>query len=197
MAQSTRYEGKTYTIVWGYESQNNHNTTAAAGVLDAFGPDSTVKVTGDIDGTRLCIHRDIYGALREVTICDPPNPETGNARGPDPLLRLPLRQTTPAVQNTRPTTPTVEQASLDHARPGERQADPDRYHQLMADVLVRAGGVLLAADLCWSVSARACSIRHSTEHVLVDDVKGKILNWLGATAGVGGPTFGEKGARPY
>ena len=29
------YEGKTYTIVWGYESQNNPNTTAAAGVLDA------------------------------------------------------------------------------------------------------------------------------------------------------------------
>lgn len=46
------YEGKTYTIVWGYESQNNPNTTAAAGVLDAFGPDSNVKVTGEnIDGT--------------------------------------------------------------------------------------------------------------------------------------------------
>ena len=74
------YEGKTYTIVWGYESQNNPNTTAAAGVLDAFGPDSNVKVTGDIDGTDSAQYTvTIYGALREVT--DPviptnPEPET-------------------------------------------------------------------------------------------------------------------------
>ena len=63
------YEGKTYTIVWGYESQNNPNTTAAAGVLDAFGPDSNVKVTGEnIDGTDSTQYTvTIYGALREVT----------------------------------------------------------------------------------------------------------------------------------
>lgn len=63
------YEGKTYTIVWGYESQNNPNTTAAAGVLDAFGPDSNVKVTGEtIDGTDSAKYTvTIYGALREVT----------------------------------------------------------------------------------------------------------------------------------
>ena len=77
------YEGKTYTIVWGYESQNNPNTTAAAGVLDAFGPDSNVKVTGDIDGTDSAQYTvTIYGALREVTDpVIPTNPKTGNARG--------------------------------------------------------------------------------------------------------------------
>ena len=128
------YEGKTYTIVWGYESQNNPNTTAAAGVLDAFGPDSNVKVTGDtIDGTDSAQYTvTIYGALREVT--DPviptnPEPETPEDSDPTPpapetpedSAPTPPASTTPttpafttpttqAVQNARPTTPTVEQA---------------------------------------------------------------------------------------
>ena len=120
------YEGKTYTIVWGYESQNNPNTTAAAGVLDAFGPDSNVKVTGEnIDGTDSARYTvTIYGALREVT--DPviptnPKPETPKdpdptppapetPKDPDPTPPASTTPTTPAVQNTRPTTPTVEQA---------------------------------------------------------------------------------------
>lgn len=88
------YEGKTYTIVWGYESQNNPNTTAAAGVLDAFGPDSNVKVTGDIDGTDSAQYTvTIYGALREVT--DPVIPTNPNRKRPRTsilLLRLPLRR---------------------------------------------------------------------------------------------------------
>lgn len=141
------YEGKTYTIVWGYESQNNPNTTAAAGVLDAFGPESNVKVTGDnIDGTDSARYTvTIYGALREVT--DPviptnPKPETPEDSAPTPPA--PTTPTTPAVQDARPTTPAVEQAvakttpapetpvnpPVQDARPGERQADPDRYHQL-------------------------------------------------------------------
>ena len=142
------YEGKTYTIVWGYESQNNPNTTAAAGVLDAFGPDSNVKVTGEnIDGTdseRYTVT--IYGALREVT--DPviptnPKPETPEDSDPTPPAPAPTTPTTPAVQDARPTTPAVEQAVAKTTPagdprepagtgcpPGERQADPDRYHQL-------------------------------------------------------------------
>ena len=109
------YEGKTYTIVWGYESQNNPNTTAAAGVLDAFGPDSNVKVTGEnIDGTDSAKYTvTIYGALREVT--DPviptnPKPETPEDSDPTPPAPAPTTPTTPAVQDARPTTPAVEQA---------------------------------------------------------------------------------------
>ena len=109
------YEGKTYTIVWGYESQNNPNTTAAAGVLDAFGPDSNVKVTGEnIDGTDSAQYTvTIYGALREVT--DPviptnPKPETPEGSDPTPPAPAPTAPTTPAVQDARPTTPAVEQA---------------------------------------------------------------------------------------
>ena len=135
------YEGKTYTIVWGYESQNNPNTTAAAGVLDAFGPDSNVKVTGEnIDGTDSARYTvTIYGALREVT--DPviptnPKPETPEDSDPTPPAPAPTTPTTPAVQDARPTTPAVEQAVAKTTPagtgcpPGERQADPDRYHQL-------------------------------------------------------------------
>ena len=67
-----------------------------AGVLDAFGPDSNVKVTGDtIDGTDSAQYTvTIYGALREVT--DPviptnPAPETPEDPNPTP----------PAPENAR------------------------------------------------------------------------------------------------
>ena len=100
------YEGKTYTIVWGYESQNNPNTTAAAGVLDAFGPDSNVKVTGEtIDGTDSAQYTvTIYGALREVTDpVIPTNPEPETPEDSDPTPPAPTTPTTPAVQDARPT----------------------------------------------------------------------------------------------
>lgn len=99
------YEGKTYTIVWGYESQNNPNTTAAAGVLDAFGPDSNVKVTGEtIDGTDSAQYTvTIYGALREVTDpMIPTNPKPETPEDSDPTPPAPTTPTTPAVQDTRP-----------------------------------------------------------------------------------------------
>lgn len=99
------YEGKTYTIVWGYESQNNPNTTAAAGVLDAFGPDSNVKVTGEtIDGTDSAQYTvTIYGALREVTDpVIPTNPKPETPEDSDPTPPAPTTPTTPAVQDTRP-----------------------------------------------------------------------------------------------
>ena len=158
------YEGKTYTIVWGYESQNNPNTTAAAGVLDAFGPDSNVKVTGEnIDGTDSAQYTvTIYGALREVT--DPviptnPEPETPEDSDPTPPAPAPTTPTTPAVQDARPTTPAVEQAvakttpapetpvnpPVQDARPESGKLIQTGTTNWMADVLVRAGGVLLAA----------------------------------------------------
>ena len=155
------YEGKTYTIVWGYESQNNPNTTAAAGVLDAFGPDSNVKVTGDIDGTDSAQYTvTIYGALREVTDpVIPTNPKPETPEGSDPTPPAPTTPTTPAVQDARPTTPAVEQAvakttpapetpvnpPVQDARPESGKLIQTGTTNWVADVLVRAGGVLLAA----------------------------------------------------
>lgn len=156
------YEGKTYTIVWGYESQNNPNTTAAAGVLDAFGPDSNVKVTGDtIDGTDSARYTvTIYGALREVTDpVIPTNPAPETPEDSDPTPPAPTTPTTPAVQDARPTTPAVEQAvakttpapetpvnpPVQDARPESGKLIQTGTTNWMADVLVRAGGVLLAA----------------------------------------------------
>lgn len=155
------YEGKTYTIVWGYESQNNPNTTAAAGVLDAFGPDSNVKVTGEnIDGTDSARYTvTIYGALREVTDpVIPTNPKPETPEGSDPTPPAPTTPTTPAVQDARPTTPAVEQAvakttpapetpvnpPVQDARPESGKLIQTGTTNWMADVLVRAGGVLLA-----------------------------------------------------
>lgn len=156
------YEGKTYTIVWGYESQNNPNTTAAAGVLDAFGLDSNVKVTGEnIDGTDSARYTvTIYGALREVTDpVIPTNPKPETPEGSDPTPPAPTAPTTPAVQDARPTTPAVEQAvakttpapetpvnpPVQDARPESGKLIQTGTTNWMADVLVRAGGVLLAA----------------------------------------------------
>lgn len=175
------YEGKTYTIVWGYESQNNPNTTAAAGVLDAFGPDSNVKVTGDtIDGTdseRYTVT--IYGALREVT--DPviptnPKQETPEDSDPTPPAPAPTTPTTPAVQDARPTTPAVEQAvakttpapetpanpPVQDARPESGKLIQTGTTNWMADVLVRAGGVLLAAG--YLLERKRKGMFHKAQH---------------------------------
>lgn len=169
------YEGKTYTIVWGYESQNNPNTTAAAGVLDAFGPDSNVKVTGDIDGTDSAKYTvTIYGALREVT--DPTNPKPETPEGSDPTPPAPTTPTTPAVQDARPTTPAVEQAvakttpapetpvnpPVQDARPESGKLIQTGTTNWMADVLVRAGGVLLAAG--YLLERKRKSMSHKAQH---------------------------------
>lgn len=175
------YEGKTYTIVWGYESQNNPNTTAAAGVLDAFGPDSNVKVTGEtIDGTDSARYTvTIYGALREVT--DPviptnPEPETPEDSDPTPPAPAPTTPTTPAVQDARPTTPAVEQAvakttpapetpvnpPVQDARPESGKLIQTGTTNWMADVLVRAGGVLLAAG--YLLERKRKSMFHKAQH---------------------------------
>lgn len=175
------YEGKTYTIVWGYESQNNSNTTAAAGVLDAFGPDSNVKVTGEnIDGTDSARYTvTIYGALREVT--DPviptnPEPETPEDSDPTPPAPAPTTPTTPAVQDARPTTPAVEQAvakttpapetpvnpPVQDARPESGKLIQTGTTNWMADVLVRAGGVLLAAG--YLLERKRKGMFHKAQH---------------------------------
>lgn len=172
------YEGKTYTIVWGYESQNNPNTTAAAGVLDAFGPDSNVKVTGDIDGTDSARYTvTIYGALREVTDpVIPTNPKPETPEGSDPTPPAPTTPTTPAVQDARPTTPTVEQAvakttpapetpvnpPVQDARPESGKLIQTGTTNWMADVLVRAGGVLLAAG--YLLERKRKGMSHKAQH---------------------------------
>lgn len=173
------YEGKTYTIVWGYESQNNPNTTAAAGVLDAFGPDSNVKVTGEtIDGTDSARYTvTIYGALREVTDpVIPTNPKPETPEGSDPTPPAPTTPTTPAVQDARPTTPAVEQAvakttpapetpvnpPVQDARPESGKLIQTGTTNWMADVLVRAGSVLLAAG--YLLERKRKSMFHKAQH---------------------------------
>lgn len=173
------YEGKTYTIVWGYESQNNPNSTAAAGVLDAFGPDSNVKVTGEnIDGTDSAQYTvTIYGALREVTDpVIPTNPKPETPEGSDPTPPAPTAPTTPAVQDARPTTPAVEQAvakttpapetpvnpPVQDARPESGKLIQTGTTNWMADVLVRAGGVLLAAG--YLLERKRKSMFHKAQH---------------------------------
>lgn len=173
------YEGKTYTIVWGYESQNNPNTTAAAGVLDAFGLDSNVKVTGEnIDGTDSARYTvTIYGALREVTDpVIPTNPKPETPEGSDPIPPAPTTPTTPAVQDARPTTPAVEQAvakttpapetpvnlPVQDARPESGKLIQTGTTNWMADVLVRAGGVLLAAG--YLLERKRKSMFHKAQH---------------------------------
>ena len=159
------YEGKTYTIVWGYESQNNPNTTAAAGVLDAFGPDSNVKVTGDIDGTDSAQYTGtIYGALREVTDpVIPTNPKPETPEGSDPTPPASTTPTTQAVQNARPTTPTVEQAvAKTTPAPESGKLIQTGTTNWMADVLVRAGGVLLAAG--YLLERKRKGMFHKAQH---------------------------------
>lgn len=168
------YEGKTYTIVWGYESQNNPNTTAAADVLDAFGPDSNVKVTGDtIDGTDSAKYTvTIYGALREVTDpVIPTNPAPETPKDPDPTppasttptTPASTTPTTPAVQNARPTTSTVEQAvAKTTPAPESGKLIQTGTTNWMADVLVRAGGVLLAAG--YLLERKRKSMFHKAQH---------------------------------
>ena len=189
------YEGKTYTIVWGYESQNNPNTTAAAGVLDAFGPDSNVKVTGEtVDGTDSAQYTvTIYGALREVTDPviptnpkpetpkdsdpTPPAPETPKDSAPTPpasttpttpasttpTTPASTTPTTPAVQNTRPTTPTVEQAvAKTTPAPESGKLIQTGTTNWVADVLVRAGGVLLAAG--YLLERKRKGMFHKAQH---------------------------------
>ena len=161
------------------KSLNFTKTTDAEGVLDAFGPDSNVKVTGEnIDGTdseRYTVT--IYGALREVTDpVIPTNPEPETPEDSDPTPPAPTTPTTPAVQDARPTTPAVEQAvakttpapetpvnpPVQDARPESGKLIQTGTTNWMADVLVRAGGVLLAAG--YLLERKRKSMFHKAQH---------------------------------
>ena len=182
------------------KSLNFTKTTDAAGVLDAFGPDSNVKVTGDtIDGTDSAQYTvTIYGALREVTDPviptnpapetpkdsdptppapetpkdsdpTPPAPETPEDSAPTPpasttpTTPASTTPTTPAVQNTRPTTPTVEQAvAKTTPAPESGKLIQTGTTNWVADVLVRAGGVLLAAG--YLLERKRKSMFHKAQH---------------------------------
>lgn len=161
------------------KSLNFTKTTAAAGVLDAFGPDSNVKVTGEnIDGTDSAQYTvTIYGALREVTDpVIPTNPETETPEDSAPTPPAPTTPTTPAVQDARPTTPAVEQAvakttpapetpvnpPVQDARPESGKLIQTGTTNWMADVLVRAGGVLLAAG--YLLERKRKSMFHKAQH---------------------------------
>ena len=111
------YEGKTYTIVWGYEHKNNANGAAGRdqNILDAFDADSNVKVTGDnITGESSDDYTvTIYGALREV-VEPTPEPDPEPTPDPDPTPVDPEGPDTP-VSPEGPTTPPVQDATPDDA----------------------------------------------------------------------------------
>ena len=125
------YEGKTYTIVWGYEHKNNANGAAGRdqNILDAFDADSNVKVTGDnITGESSDVYTvTIYGALREVVEPTPepdPEPTPVDPEGPDTPVSpegstdTPVQDATPDEAETpanpeNPTNPSVQDATPD------------------------------------------------------------------------------------
>ena len=125
------YEGKTYTIVWGYEHKNNANGAAGRdqNILDAFDADSNVKVTGDnITGKSSDDYTvTIYGALREVVEPTPepdPEPTPVDPEGPDTPVSpegstdTPVQDATPDEAETpanpeNPTNPSVQDAAPD------------------------------------------------------------------------------------
>ena len=125
------YEGKTYTIVWGYEHKNNANGAAGRdqNILDAFDADSNVKVTGDnITGESSDDYTvTIYGALREVVEPTPepdPEPTPVDPEGPDTPVSpegstdTPVQDATPDEAETpanpeNPTNPSVQDATPD------------------------------------------------------------------------------------
>ena len=116
------YEGKTYTIVWGYEHKNNANGSSADGldqnILDAFDADSNVKVTGEnITGENADAYTvTIYGALREVV---EPTPDPDPTPDPTPDPDQPDTPVTPED----PTNPPVQDATPD--APAETPVTPE------------------------------------------------------------------------
>ena len=124
-----------------------------------------MKVTGDIDGTDSAQYTvTIYGALREVTDpVIPTNPEPETPEDSDPTPPAPTTPTTPAVQDARPTTPAVEQAvAKTTPAPESGKLIQTGTTNWMADVLVRAGGVLLAAG--YLLERKRKSMFHKAQH---------------------------------
>ena len=123
------YEGKTYTIVWGYEHKNNANGAAGRdqNILDAFDADSNVKVTGDnITGESSDAYTvTIYGALREVVEPTPdPEPTPVDPDTPDTPVS-PEGPTTPPVQDATPDDTETPVNPENPANPSVQDATPD------------------------------------------------------------------------
>lgn len=123
------YEGKTYTIVWGYEHKNNANGAAGRdqNILDAFDADSNVKVTGDnITGESSDAYTvTIYGALREVVEPTPdPEPTPVDPDTPDTPVS-PEDPTTPSVQDVTPDEAETPVNPENPANPSVQDATPD------------------------------------------------------------------------
>ena len=123
------YEGKTYTIVWGYEHKNNANGAAGRdqNILDAFDAYSNVKVTGDnITGESSDAYTvTIYGALREVVEPTPdPEPTPVDPDTPDTPVS-PEDPTTPSVQDVTPDEAETPVNPENPANPSVQDATPD------------------------------------------------------------------------
>lgn len=120
------YEGKTYTIVWGYEHKNNANGSSTDGldqnILDAFDADSNVKVTGEnADDYTVTI----YGALREVVEPTPdPEPTPVDPDTPDTPVS-PEDPTTPSVQDATPDEAETPVTPENPSNPPVQDATPD------------------------------------------------------------------------
>lgn len=119
------YEGKTYTIVWGYEHKNNANGSSTDGldqnILDAFDADSNVKVTGEnADDYTVTI----YGALREVVEPTPDPEPTPNPDTPDTPVS-PEDPTTPPVQDATPDDAETPVNPENPSNPPVQDATPD------------------------------------------------------------------------
>ena len=132
------YEGKTYTIVWGYEHKNNANGAAGRdqNILDAFDADSNVKVTGEnITGKSSDDYTvTIYGALREVVEPTPePDPEPTPEPDPEPTPVDPEGPDTPVSPEGSTDTP-VQDATPDEA---ETPANPENPPILLCRMLPR------------------------------------------------------------
>ena len=118
------YEGKTYTIVWGYEHKNNANGAAGRdqNILDAFDADSNVKVTGESSDAYTVT---IYGALREVVEPTPdPEPTPVDPDTPDTPVS-PEDPTTPSVQDVTPDEAETPVNPENPANPSVQDATPD------------------------------------------------------------------------
>ena len=123
------YEGKTYTIVWGYEHKNNANGAAGLdqNILDAFDADSNVKVTGEnITGENAKDYTvTIYGALREVVEPTPdPEPTPVDPDTPDTPVS-PEGPTTPPVQDVTPDEAETPVNPENPTNPSVQDATPD------------------------------------------------------------------------
>lgn len=169
MVYGTEYEheGKTYTIVWGYEHKNNANGAAGRdqNILDAFDADSNVKVTGEnitgADSSQYTVT--IYGALREVVEPTPdPEPTPVDPENPDNPVS-PEDPTNPPVQDATPDDAETPVTPENPSNPPVQDATPDTVSALpktgvnwtAALAMALSGMALMAAGAFTSLFAKS------------------------------------------